>query len=60
MFPPQHPLAGELLPPEHYSRYYRPFGRVPGVRKTPLGRLEYDLAERLSTLDFPEHPLEEQ
>ena len=48
VFPSQHPLAGEPLPPEHGSRYYRPFGRVPGVRRTPLGRLEYDLAEPLS------------
>ncbi len=53
VFPPQHPLAGEPLPSDHGSRYYRPFGRVPGVRRTPLGRLEYDLAERLSTFDAP-------
>ncbi|MBA3473677.1 MAG: hypothetical protein H0T57_10700 [Rubrobacter sp.] len=40
-----HPLAGEPLTSEHIFRYYRPFGRLPGLRRTALGRIEYDLAE---------------
>lgn len=50
---PGHPLAGEPLASEHAIRYYRPFGRIPGLRRTALGRIEYDLAERPWRTHYP-------